>query len=255
MKMLILEGPDNLGKSTAITQMKQVLNRAGHKVHVLRFPDRSDWSEALAAYAMGHSTAISIERQYLITMNCMVQYTKIPKDTDIVLCDRHHAVSNHVYFRDTSDAAEAFRDAVRLSTLKMHEALGIDYTCCMLLIGDQPFVEPDKAEHFEVSGDWIKLRDRYQRLNYTKTLVDQGMESCAIDAFSAKGKLVDIIAGLFAYALKHGALPQPLNAAIHTPENEGEKAVEGVPPTEKWCDRGGEGCDGHQCIDRCHPTC
>jgi thymidylate kinase len=216
MKMLILEGPDNLGKSTAAEKLRIIFETSGFKVFSIRIPDRGDWSKDMGAYVMGQSEAIPIERQYLIFTNGLMQYAQIPKDTDIVICDRHYVVSSLVYFRDGSDSANMYRKAVQESVLMLAHYLGIDYTACIMLVGDQPFIIPDEAEHFE-KGKWEDIRDRYNRLKYSGDLPACNIEVCAIDAFEAKEKVVPMIAGLFGYALKYGKLPSPLAEGI--PDN------------------------------------
>lgn len=254
MKMLIFEGPDNLGKSTAIGQMEQILKRAGYRVHVMVQPNRKDWTEELEEYVMGSSNAVPIERQYLITQNCIAQYAKVPKDTDIILSDRHFAVSNLIYFRDGSPAADMYRRAAQESLLSLHETLGIDYTCCILLVGERPFVDADQGEHFETSTRWQDICARYNRLKYTDALPNCGIEVCAVDAWSCKGRTIDVCAGLFTYALKHGKLPQPLDAGIPTPPSEGESPSSEVSPSEEEpkCTADPGLCTA---CGSCHPTC
>lgn len=228
--ILILEGPDNIGKSTVIKQLKEHYEGQGLKVQVLCCPDRSDFNNSgLVNYYMGNSSASPLERQFFILNSSIAQYGEIKPDTHIVLFDRHPIVSNRVYFHpedcmswpnNDSTAAMAYRTLVDTMTVKMAEVYDISSTTCVILTGNHPHVDPDAGEFFETK--WLEKKVAYDQVKYCKFLADCNILCCSVDVHKHADCLLPLIGEAFRTGREHiwGEPFQPI--ALHTDTGEGE---------------------------------
>ncbi len=142
---IIIEGPDNIGKSYLINDLLTKLENS----MLIQSPCRSDFDEDINSYYMGKSTATPIERQFYISMNTQIQYNKIPDNIKHVIFDRHTVISNLVYY-DPTDIKEgmAYRKLVYEMFYKT-----LDHFWAVphfiVLNGDKPRSKPDENEFFE----------------------------------------------------------------------------------------------------------
>jgi len=229
LHVLILEGPDNIGKSTVIKQLKEFYEDKGLKVQVLCCPDRGDFEgNGLINYYMGNSSASPLSRQFFIAMSSFMQYSKIGQDTRVVLFDRHPVVSNRVYHPlDETEAVTdghvadlAYRTSVESMTVKMAELHGFTSTTCVILTGDHPYVDPDADEFFETK--WLTKKMAYDQVKYKKFFEDCKILCCSIDVYKHKDCLLPLIGEAFRTGREHvwGQPFQPIG--LHTDTDEGE---------------------------------
>jgi hypothetical protein len=239
MDCLILEGPDNIGKSTLIGKLEKYYRDKSLKVQVLRFPDRSDYpdTKGLINYYMGPSVATPLERQMFILSNSTMQYSKIDKSVDVLIFDRHPIISNRVYFNPENINGEAYRVLVESTTAKLAEIVDIKSTTCVILTGDHPFVDGSEDEFFETK--WHEKRRLYDRLKYQDWLMDHKIVCCSIDVHEvllAGGDraLIDLVDAAFKAGQKHvwgqSFLPVTIPGSI---EERSKPVHEGVPSLEQ----------------------
>lgn len=216
MHILIIEGPDNMGKSTVIDHLNELYTRQGLKVQVLRFPDRGDMSKDVEEYCMGNSDAVPIERQFYIVTNSVMQYAKIDKTVDILIFDRHFVVSASVYYSfDGSTPDIMYKKLLQTTTCRLAEIVGAETTTCIILTGDNPIAPANSGEHFEISNKWHKLNAKYNRIKYGEFLSLCGFQTCAVIVTYAGivrsvGDVAELVDGLYTHVRKHGQLPSPL---------------------------------------------
>lgn len=167
-RLFVLEGPDEVGKTTLGTMLLHALVRQGHQVELLSFPGREEGSLGALVYKLHHEpTEFGISRinessrqiLHVAAHADLITRTLIPclDEGKVVILDRFWW-STLVYGQ-----VGGMRQDVLDALLALENALWSSYlpSALVLIDRDAPFVEVENLD------EWHQLRDAYLELAHS----------------------------------------------------------------------------------------